>query len=180
MKRIIVIGCPGSGKSTLSRELHSRTGIPLHHLDRLYWNADGTTVEKCVFLERLSLVLGQAEWIIDGNYGATMEMRIEACDTVIFLDYPTQVCLEGIRERRGKPRSDLPWIETEEDAEFIEFIKSYHEQQRPKVLALLEKYERKQRIVLRSRKEAKTFLQELTKPQKQEAEEEGAAEESGT
>ena len=158
MKKIIVIGCPGSGKSTVSRALYNKTGIPLYHLDMMYWNADKTTVEKSVFLERLSDVLEKDEWIIDGNYGSTMELRMAVCDTVIFLDYPLDVCLGGIKERRGKPRSDMPWIETEEDAEFIEFIKSYNEQQKPKVLELLEKYRDKNIIVFKSREEADAFL----------------------
>ena len=158
MKKVIVIGCPGSGKSTVSRALHNKTGIPLYHLDMMYWNADKTTVEKNVFLERLSAVLEQDEWIIDGNYGSTMELRMAACDTVIFLDYPLDICLDGIRERRGKPRSDMPWIETEEDAEFIEFIKSYNEQQKPKVLELLEKYSDKNIVILGSREQADAFL----------------------
>ena len=158
MKKVIVIGCPGSGKSTVSRELHNKTGIPLYHLDMMYWNADKTTVEKSIFLERLSAVLEKDEWIIDGNYGSTMELRMAACDTVIFLDYPLDVCLDGIRERRGRPRSDMPWIETEEDAEFTEFIKNYNEQQKPKVLELLEKYSDKNIIVFGSREEANAFL----------------------
>ena len=158
MQRIVVIGCPGSGKSRLSRALHNKTGIPLYHLDLMYWNADRTTVEKSVFLERLSAVLEKGEWIIDGNYGSTMELRMAACDTVIFLDYPPQVCLDGIKERRGKPRSDMPWTETEEDAEFIEFIKSYNEQQKPKVLALFKKYSDKNIIILKSREQADAFL----------------------
>ena len=158
MKKVIVIGCPGSGKSTVSRALHNKTGIPLYHLDMMYWNADKTTVEKSVFLERSSDVLEKDEWIIDGNYGSTMELRMAACDTVIFLDYPLEVCLGGIKERRGKPRSDMPWIETEEDAEFIEFIKSYNEQQKPKVLELLEKYSDRSIIILESREQADAFL----------------------
>ena len=158
MKKVIVIGCPGSGKSTVSRALHDKTGIPLYHLDMMYWNANKTTVEKSVFLERLSTVLEKDEWIIDGNYGSTMELRMAACDTVIFLDYPLDVCLDGIKERRGKPRSDMPWIETEEDAEFIEFIKSYSEQQKPKVLELLEKYGDKNIVIVKSREEADAFL----------------------
>ncbi len=158
MQRIIVIGCPGSGKSRLSRALHNKTGIPLYHLDMMYWNADKTTVEKSVFLERLSAVLKKDEWIIDGNYSSTMELRMAACDTVIFLDYPLEVCLDGIKERRGKSRSDMPWIETEEDAEFIEFIKNYNEQQKPKVLELLEKYSDKSIVILESREQADAFL----------------------
>ena len=158
MKKVIVIGCPGSGKSTVSRALRNKTGIPLYHLDMMYWNADKTTVEKSVFLERLSDVLEKDEWIIDGNYGSTMELRIAACDTVVFLDYPLDVCLDGIKERRGKPRSDMPWIETEEDLEFIEFIKNYNEQQMPKVIELLEKYSCKNIIIFKSREQADAFL----------------------
>ncbi len=158
MKKIIVIGCPGSGKSTVSRALHNKTDIPLYYLDMMYWNADKTTVEKSVFLERLLAVLEKDEWIIDGNYGSTMDLRMEACDTVIFLDYPLDVCLDGIKERRGKPRSDMPWIETEEDAEFIEFIKNYNDRQKPKVLELLEKYSDKDIVILKSREQADAFL----------------------
>ena len=158
MKKVIVIGCPGSGKSTVSRALHNKTGIPLYHLDMMYWNANKTTVEKSVFFERLHAVLEKDEWIIDGNYGSTMELRMVACDTVIFLDYPLDVCLDGIRARRGKPRSDMPWIETEEDSEFIEFIRNYDEQQKPRVLELLQKYSDKNIVIFKSREEADAFL----------------------
>ena len=158
MKKIIVIGCPGSGKSTFARALYDKTGISLYHLDMMYWNADKTTVEKSVFLERLYVVLEKDEWIIDGNYGSTMELRMAACDTVIFLDYPLEVCLDGIKERCGNPRSDMPWIETEEDEEFIEFIKSYNEQQKPKVLELLEKYSDRNIIIFKNREQADVFL----------------------
>ena len=158
MKKVIVIGCPGSGKSTVSKALHNKTGIPLYHLDMMYWNADKTTVEKRVFFKRLCEVLEKEEWIIDGNYGSTIELRMAACDTVVFLDYPLEICLHGIKERFGKPRSDMPWIETEEDAEFIEFIKSYNEQQKPKVLELLKKYNDKNIIIFKNREEADVFL----------------------
>ena len=140
MEKIIIIGCPGSGKSTFSRELHNKTDIPLYHLDMMYWNTDKTTVDKSAFLERLTEVLEKDEWIIDGNYASTMELRFSSCDTVVFLDYPTDVCLDGVRERRGKPRSDMPWIESEEDAGFMEFIKRFNEDQRPQIIELIDKY----------------------------------------
>jgi adenylate kinase family enzyme len=158
MKRVIVIGCPGSGKSRFSRELHKKTGIPLYHLDMMYWNEDKTAVEKSVFLSRLSSALEKDEWIIDGNYSSTMEQRIAACDTVFFLDYPTELCLDGVRQRRGKPRSDMPWFETEEDKEFTEFVKNYNDQQKPKVTVLLEKYSDKSIIIFTDREQANKYL----------------------
>ena len=161
MKRIIVIGCPGAGKSHFSRVLCKKTGIPLYHLDMMYWNADKTTVEKPVFLKRLSDVLRKEEWITDGNYSSSMEMRFAACDSVFFLDYPLEVCLAGIRHRRGKPRDDMPWIETEEDAEFLEFVKNFGKEQRPEILALLEKYRDRSIAVFRTREEADAYLEGL-------------------
>lgn len=163
MKKIIVIGCPGSGKSTFARALHNITGIPLFHLDMMYWNADRTTVEKSVFRERLAETMQKSEWIIDGNYNSTMETRMQACDTVFFLDYPVDICLAGIKERRGKPRTDMPWIEEndEEDAEFIEFIKSYNAESRPKVMELFERYSDKDIYVFTGREEADEFLRQM-------------------
>lgn len=163
MKKVIVIGCPGSGKSTFSRALHRITNIPLFHLDMMYWNADKTIVEKSVFLERLENAIQKDEWIIDGNYASTIELRLQACDTVIFLDYPLEVCLAGISERKGKKRADMPWVEpeNEDDEEFIEFVKNYNLENRPEVIELLEKYADKKIHLFKSREEADKFLEML-------------------
>ena len=162
MKKIIVIGCPGSGKSTFSKSLHKITGIPLFHLDMMFWNADRTSVEKSVFRERLSKVLQCGEWIIDGNYMSTMELRIRECDTIIFLDYPLEVCLDGVKERKGKVRSDMPWVEPEEDdTEFIEFIQNYNSQSRPQVKELLNRYTGKDIYIFTNRTQAEEFLTKM-------------------
>ena len=124
----------------------------------MYWNADKTTVEKSVFLERLSAVLEKDEWIIDGNYISTMELRLSLCDTVFFLDYPTEFCLGGVRARRGVARSDIPWIETDKDTEFVE---KFNVEQRPRVLSLLERYSDKNIFIFKSREETDKFCQNI-------------------
>ena len=162
MKRIMIIGCPGSGKSTFARALAAKTGLPLYYLDMMYWNPDRTTKPKEEFRAALRETVALPEWIIDGNYGSTLEVRMEACDTVIFLDYPVAVCIAGVEERRGKPRPDMPWVEVEPDLEFIEFIKKYNEESRPKVIELLEKYKEKNIIIFKSRAEADEYLRRLS------------------
>ena len=161
LQKVIVIGCPGSGKSHFSRVLHELTALPLYHLDMLYWNADKTTVSREVFDNRLRSILSKDRWIIDGNYSRTMEKRLRACDTVFFLDLPTEVCLDGIKARLNRPRTDMPWIETEEDPEFTAYVKSFATAQRPTILALLEKYPEKQVFIFTTREEAEAFFKQM-------------------
>ena len=164
MDKVIIIGCPGSGKSTFGRKLKAITDLPLYHLDMMFWNEDKTTVSKGVFITRLQDAMSNPEWIIDGNYGSTMEMRMKECDTVFFLDYPTDVCVEGIESRKGQPRSDMPWIENENtDEDFIEFIKKYNSESRLKVISLLEKYSEKNIIIFKTRTESEEYLLSLKK-----------------
>lgn len=158
MKKIIVIGCPGSGKSTFSKALHQVTNIPLFHLDNIFWNADKTTVEKDIFYERISEVLQKSEWILDGNYISTMEMRMQKSDTVFFLDFPLDVCLAGIAERRGKPRSDMPWVETEDNTEFLEYVKNFNSNYRSQIMELLDRYCSKNIYRFSDRTEANEFI----------------------
>lgn len=158
-QKIIVIGCPGSGKSTFARALQTRTGLPLVYLDMLYWNADKTTVSSDEFDRRLNAILKTDRWIIDGNYNRTLEKRLRECDAVFFLDYPLAVCLEVIRARRNQPRPDMPWIETEDDPEFIDFVKVFSTDSRPKILTLLEQYAEKEIKVFSSREDANRYLQ---------------------
>lgn len=165
LKRIVIIGCPGSGKSTFARKLQKTLGLPLYYLDMLNWNADGTTVPREVFRQRLDEVIERDEWIIDGNYGSTMERRIKACDTIIFLDFSLEVCLDGIRTRKGKIRPDMPWVEEpdREDEAFLAFIQNYASESRPKVMELLDKYRNKNIVIFKTCAEADAYCGDLNK-----------------
>ncbi len=161
MKKIIIIGPSGAGKSTFARQLHIKTGLPLYHLDMIFHKTDKTTVSREEFDKVLEEILKKDSWIIDGHYGRTLEMRLKECDTVFFLDFPTEVCLEGVENRIGKPRDDIPWIESEFDHEFKQWILDFPKNQLPKTRELLCRYSDNKTIyIFKSRKEAETFLKD--------------------
>ena len=160
-KRVAVIGCPGGGKSTFSRALRDRVDLPLYHLDAIYWRDDRTHLSREEFYPLMQEIIARDEWIIDGNYNATLEWRISACDLLIFLDYPAEVCLEGVRARRGQKRSDMPWVEEGDDQEFLEFIRAFEAESKPRILELIGKYPDKAVVTFRSREEAEGYLGEL-------------------
>ena len=160
-KRVAVIGCPGGGKSTFSRALRDRVGLPLYHLDAIYWRDDRTHLSREEFYPLMQEIIAREEWIMDGNYNATLEWRISACDLLIFLDYPAEVCLEGVRARRGQKRSDMPWVEEGDDEEFLEFIRAFETESRPRILELIGGYPDKAVVVFRTREEADRYLDTL-------------------
>ena len=162
MKKVIVIGCPGSGKSVFSRTLHDITGLPLYHLDMINWHEDKTILSREELIEKINEIGATDEWIMDGNYGGTMELRMSLCDTIVFLDFPTDVCLEGIMARRGTQRPDMPWRDSNDlEEEFIESVKNYYSQNRPTVLERIKKFSDKNVFIFRSRKESDGFLKTL-------------------
>ena len=161
MNKVIIIGCPGSGKSTFSKELQTKTGMPLFHLDMLFWNADKTHVTREVFDQRLAVILKQDSWIIDGNYGRTLETRLKECDTVFLLDFPVDICLSGVNARIGKPRDDMPWVEQEFDKEFKKWIIDFPNNELPYIYTLLEKYKHKHLIIFKSHEQINEYLKTM-------------------
>lgn len=160
-QKVIVIGCPGAGKSTFSRKLRDKTGLPLYYLDMLWHKPDQTTVSREEFDHKLNEILIRDRWILDGNYNRTLELRLQACDTVFLLDLPVAECLAGAASRIGKPREDLPWTETEFDEEFRQWILDFPQNEMPVVYELISKYkDTKNIIVFHSRNETENFFQE--------------------
>ncbi|MCM1579051.1 MAG: adenylate kinase [Ruminococcus sp.] len=160
--KIIVTGSPGAGKSTFARRLSEITGLPLYHLDMIWHKADRTTVSREEFDETLRGIMSGGEWIIDGHYRRTLRGRIEQCGRVYLLDFPVEVCLAGARERRGKKREDMPWVEREEDGEELErYIREFPETWLPEVYGILSEFPEKEVVIFRSREVADEYLNRL-------------------
>jgi adenylate kinase family enzyme len=158
MKKAIVIGCPGSGKTTFAEKLRDKTALPLFYLDAIWHKPDRTHISRDEFDTRLGEILALEGWIIDGNYSRTVERRIEACDTVFLFDLPTEVCLEGAVSRLGKGRYDMPWIDTVLDPRFEREILEFRDKNLPVIYDLLEKYGDKAVVVFKSREEADEYI----------------------
>lgn len=157
-KKVLVLGCSGSGKSTFARKLHELTGLPLTHLDNIWWKTDRTHILRDEFDKALEQILQGNEWIIDGDYSRTYEVRIRACEAVVFLDFSEEQCMNGIIERVGKERPDIPWIENSLDPELVMLVKKYRAENRPLLYDLFNKYSDKQIIIFKSRVQANEWL----------------------
>lgn len=159
MLKIIVIGSPGAGKSTFARKLSEMTEIPLYYLDMLWHKPDRTNISREEFEVQLEKIMKEEQWIIDGNYLRTLEVRLKECDTVFLLDFPVEVCLSGAKARIGKKREDMPWVELEFDEEFKKWILDFSKDQLPQIYEMLEKYKENKKIfIFKSRKEADDYF----------------------
>lgn len=159
MEKVIIIGCPGAGKSTFARKLKEKTGLPLFYLDMVWHKADGTNISRDEFDGKIKEIMKKEQWILDGNYIRTLEMRLKECDTVFLLDYPLELCLEGASSRIGKERPDMPWVESEFDLEFRQFIVDFPKDSLPKIYELLKKYEKEKELhIFRKREDAEEYL----------------------
>lgn len=164
MKKVIVVGSPGAGKSIFSQKLKDITNLPLYHIDMLYHKEDGTHISKEKLEEKLKNIFKEEHWIIDGNYQRTLELRLKECDTVFLLDFPTDICLAGAESRIGKKRNDLPWIEEKLDEEFKKCIIEFSKEKLPQIYNLLDKYKCNTNIIIfKTREEADNYIKELQK-----------------
>jgi len=164
MKRVLVIGSGGSGKSTFARQLGERLNIEVKHLDRFYWRPGWTKPAKEDWLQTVSELIAGNSWIIDGNFGGTLELRVKRCDTIVFLDMSRLLCLWRVAKRRllyrNRSRPDMSeGCHEKLDLEFISWVWGYSHRSRPKVIKLLLEHSEIKKVVwLRSNAEVERFL----------------------
>lgn len=168
MKRIVIIGPAGAGKSKLARDLHSRYNIKTYHLDRIFWERGWKWKHRDVKLDILQKLVREKQWIIEGSYLKISEPRLEAADTIIFLDMPPLLCLFRLIERHYKQhdrsRRDIPMECTDKfDWKLIVKVLTFPFRDRKLLQRNLARYEGTKRILhLRSPEEVTAFLVELT------------------
>ena len=167
MQRIMIIGCGGAGKSTLARKLGEKTGLPVVHLDQIWWEpGNWKHMEREEFDTRLQIEVERPQWILDGNFNRTIEMRLEACDTVIYLDFSRFACLLSWLKRVitnwGQARPDMaPGCAEWFDPEMARWIWNFNKENRERYYRLLNEAEGKTTIVQKNRRRVKRFLNSL-------------------
>ena len=166
MERILIIGCGGAGKSTLARQLGEKTGLPVVHLDKLFWHPGWVESTKDEIDVKILEAMQKPQWILDGNYNRTLPMRLEKCDTVIYLDFSRFACLMGVVKRvlttYGTVRPDMAEGCPERfDLEFLRWVWNFNKNHREKYYRLLQQCPDKEIHILRNRREVRKLLAEL-------------------
>jgi adenylate kinase family enzyme len=166
-KRIIIIGCAGAGKSQLAIQLGRILGLNVIHLDRLFWHKGWVETPRTQWRSINTQLVRQDAWIIDGNYYSTLDIRLAACDTVIFMDFPRHRCLWNVIKRvllfYGKTRPDIgPGCPEKIDWEFVQWIWNFPKNIRPRIYRLLDLYGQGKDIsILKNQCEVEHFLQNI-------------------
>ena len=166
MERIIIIGCGGSGKSTLARALGEKTGLPVVHLDKLFWKPGWVESTRDEIDAKIQMEMEKPRWIMDGNYNRTMAERIRHCDTVIYLDFSRMACVFGVLKRvittYGTVRPDMGEGCPERfDWKFLQWVWNYNREKRERNYRLLKEAEDVEIIILKNRTAVKKFLKSL-------------------
>ena len=167
MQRIMIIGSGGSGKSTLARRLGEKTGLPVVHLDQIWWSpGNWEHLEPEEFDALLLKELEKPRWILDGNYNRTLELRLERADTVLYLDFPRIVSLWGwigrVIKNWGHAREDMaPGCSERFDPEMAKWVWNFNKKTRARYHQILAAQTDKTVRIFRSRRQVKRFLESL-------------------
>lgn len=168
MKRIAILGNCGAGKSTLARALGAKLGLPVVHLDAVFWRPGWVESDKAQFDQAVLDLTGGDAWVMDGNYSRTLDARLEAADMIVFLDFPRLLCVWRVVKRRfqyaGKSRPDMaPGCPEKVEMEFLRWIWGYPQRGRPRALLAVQQGRDAGKAVvhLRRPRDVRRFLEDL-------------------
>ena len=164
-KKVIVLGNNGSGKSYFSKNLAEITGLPLIHLDLLYWKENWTHPSREEWAEIQRKLVASEQWIIDGMHISTLEIRFKEADAIYFLDVNTDTCLESVRQRETQDRTDFPNYLDKQNGNFDAFtqgVLEFEEKRKPRIIELHNKYPNKDFIVFHSKEEIYRYLKDIS------------------
>jgi len=167
MRKILVLGSGGAGKTTLTKLLSEKTGLPVIHLDSHYWKPGWMETPKEDWLPRVIELSQRPEWIMDGNYSGTIDIRMKYADTVIFLDFGRFICTLGVLKRlirhQGSVRDEMPdGCRERFSLEFMRWIWNYSSRSRPRILSAMQKAPSFLTVyVIRNRRSLRRFLADV-------------------
>ncbi len=163
MERVVILGCCGAGKSTLARQLGIKLELPVIHLDTYFWQAGWVESDPQAWQAKQASLLTEKRWIVDGNYTATLDLRIATADTIIYLDFPRYLCLWRILKRywqyKGTVRPDMSEGCPERlNWNFFVYVWQFNSQFRELIFAKLKLSARQKRIIILKPAELNDFL----------------------
>src|SRR5262249_39573207 len=164
VRRVVIIGCSGAGKSTFARTLARQTNLPLIHLDREFWRPGWVETPRGEWRAKVIELVARETWIMEGNYGSSLDLRLPRADTVIWFDYPRHRCLWRVVKRvvmpYGQVRPDMPPECPEQiDLAFPRWIWNFNRRERPALLQKLAASGRHRTpIIFRNDSDAAQFL----------------------
>lgn len=138
MRRVLVVGCAGAGKSTFSRQLAERTGLPLVSLDAEFWQPDWKPMPRDLWRPKVGQLSAAETWIQDGNFDGTLDVRLPLADTIVWFDLPRRICMWRVLKRialgYGEVRPEMaPGCPERLDPEFLHYVWTFNTAHRPRI-----------------------------------------------
>ncbi|ANZ14911.1 topology modulation protein [Streptomyces noursei] len=165
MKKVAIVGCGGSGKSHLARQLATLLDAPVTHLDAAFYDDEWNALPMEKFAEVQRDLVAQPAWVIDGNYNSTLQIRLEACDTVVLMDVSTPAALWGIfsRQIRHGAGHKGNGVHNRIHWGVIKYVATYRRKMRPRVMAKIEEFAsgRADVVMLTGRRHTRRWLQQI-------------------
>lgn len=165
VKKITIVGGPGTGKTTLAQKLGEILNLPVIHIDAVNYKPNWEEVRK---EKRDKLILEKIKnekWISDGNYSSTLKERIEKSDLIIWLDYSSLDIIKGVFSRNiknfNKEKQEIPGCKERIDWKFFKYVVTYRRKARNKIVEKIKNASEDKVCIFKNRKELNKWLENI-------------------